>query len=227
MNCDKEMMRLYAVTDRAWTGRQTLYEQVEEALQHGATFIQLREKKLDEEAFLAEAKELKKLCQVYGVPFVINDNVEIALACDADGVHVGQEDMQAGEVRAKLGPDKIIGVSAHSVEEALAAVKNGADYLGVGAVFGTATKTDVTAMSYETLRAICDAVEVPVVAIGGIQEDNIDKLTGSGVDGVAVVSAIFGAENIGRATERLRQASDRMVESREEADEDSIVNRGK
>lgn len=227
MNCDKEMMRLYAVTDRAWTGRQTLYEQVEEALQHGATFIQLREKKLDEEAFLAEAKELKKLCQVYGVPFVINDNVEIALACDADGVHVGQEDMQAGEVRAKLGPDKIIGVSAHSVEEALAAVKNGADYLGVGAVFGTATKTDVTAMSYETLRAICDAVEVPVVAIGGIQEDNIDKLTGSGVDGVAVVSAIFGAENIGRATERLRQASDRMVESREEADEDSIVNCGK
>lgn len=213
MKCVKEMMRLYAVTDRAWTGKQTLYEQVEEALQHGVTFVQLREKNLDETAFLEEAKVLKKLCHSYGVPFVINDNVEIALACDADGVHVGQEDMQAGEVRAKLGPDKIIGVSAHNVEEALTAVKNGADYLGVGAVFGTATKTNVTAMSYETLCDICRAVEIPVVAIGGIQENNIEKLTGSGVDGVAVVSAIFGAENIGRATERLRLASDRMAES--------------
>lgn len=223
MKCVKEMMRLYAVTDRAWTGRQTLYEQVEEALQHGATFVQLREKELEYNIFLAEAKEIRKLCQNYGVPFVINDNVEIALACDADGVHVGQEDMQAREVRKRLGSDKIVGVSAHNVEEALTAERNGADYLGVGAVFGTVTKTNVSAMSYETLQAICAAVNIPVVAIGGIQEENIDQLAGSGVDGVAVVSAIFGAENIARATERLRRASDRMVNVQEETYENSII----
>lgn len=223
MKCVKEMMRLYAVTDRAWTGRQTLYEQVEEALQHGATFVQLREKELEYNTFLAEAKEIRKLCQNYGVPFVINDNVEIALACDADGVHVGQEDMQAREVRKRLGSDKIVGVSAHNVEEALTAERNGADYLGVGAVFGTVTKTNVSAMSYETLQAICAAVNIPVVAIGGIQEENIDQLAGSGVDGVAVVSAIFGAENIARATERLRRASDRMVNVQEETYENSII----
>src|SRR5699024_1921394 len=137
MNCDKKMMRLYAVTDRAWTGKMSLYEQVEAALQGGATCVQLREKHLERETFLQEARDLVQLCHRYGVPFIVNDEVDIAVECGADGVHVGQEDMKAADVRAKVGPQMMIGVSAHTVEEALEAVKNGADYLGVGAVFST------------------------------------------------------------------------------------------
>lgn len=211
MNCDKKMMRLYAVTDRAWTGKMSLYEQVEAALQGGATCVQLREKHLDRETFLQEARDLVQLCHRYGVPFIVNDEVEIAVECGADGVHVGQEDMKASDVRAKVGPQMMIGVSAHTVEEALEAVKNGADYLGVGAVFSTSTKTDVSVLSMETLRAICNAVKVPVVAIGGISEHNLMQLSGSGVDGVAVVSAIFAAEDPKTAAQKLRELSDKMV----------------
>ena len=211
MNCDKKMMRLYAVTDRAWTGKMSLYEQVEAALQGGATCVQLREKYLDRETFLQEARDLVQLCHRYGVPFIVNDEVEIAVECAADGVHVGQEDMKAADVRAKVGPQMMIGVSAHTVEEALEAVKNGADYLGVGAVFSTSTKTDVSVLSMETLRAICNAVKVPVVAIGGISEHNLMQLSGSGVDGVAVVSAIFAAEDPKAAAQKLRELSDKMV----------------
>ena len=189
MKCDKQHMLLYAVTDRAWTGKQTLYEQVEAALKGGVTCVQLREKELDETAFLQEAKELCALCRRYGVPFLVNDNVEIAIACGADGIHVGQEDLAAGEVRRRVGENMILGVSVHTVEEACQAVRDGADYLGLGAVFPTNTKTDVEQMSNETLRAICDAVDVPIVAIGGINQGNILKLAGSGVDGVALVSA--------------------------------------
>ena len=195
MKCDKRYMLLYAVTDRAWTGKQTLYEQVEAALKGGVTCVQLREKELDETAFLQEAKELCALCRRYGVPFLVNDNVEIAIACGADGIHVGQEDLAAGEVRRRVGENMILGVSVHTVEEAFQAVRDGADYLGLGAVFPTSTKTDVEQMSNETLRAICDAVNVPIVAIGGINRGNILKLAGSGVDGVALVSAIFSAED--------------------------------
>ena len=211
MRCDKKHMLLYAVTDRAWIGTQTLYQQVEAALKGGATCVQLREKELDEAAFLQEAKELCALCRRYGVPFIVNDNVDVAQACGADGVHVGQEDMKAGEVRRRVGEDMILGVSVHTVEEARRAVRDGADYLGLGAVFPTSTKTDVEQMSNETLRAICDAVDVPIVAIGGINRGNILKLAGSGVDGVALVSAIFSAEDIERTCRELRAMSEEMV----------------
>ena len=173
MNCDRNDLVLYAVTDRSWLGEETLYSQVEKALKGGATFIQLREKKLDEGSFLEEAKEIQKLCRQYQVPFVINDNVDIAARIDADGVHVGQSDMEAGDVRKKLGPDKIIGVSAQTVEQALRAQEHGADYLGVGAVFPTGSKEDATEVSHETLKAIYDAVDIPVIAIGGINSGNV------------------------------------------------------
>ena len=211
MRCDKRHMLLYAVTDRAWTGKQTLYEQVEAALKGGVTCVQLREKELDETAFLQEAKELCALCRRYDVPFLVNDNVEIAIACGADGIHVGQEDLAAGEVLHRVGDDMILGVSVHTVEEACQAVRDGADYLGLGAVFPTSTKTDVEQMPNETLRAICDAVDVPIVAIGGINRGNILKLAGSGVDGVALVSAIFSAEDIEGTCRELRAMSEEMV----------------
>lgn len=185
MNVDKKDMQLYAVTDRSWLKGDTLYHQVEQALKGGATFVQLREKELDQETFLQEAKEIKALCASYHVPFVINDNVDIALAIDADGVHVGQSDMEAGDVRQKLGRDKIIGVSAGTVEQALLAQERGADYLGVGAVFPTGTKKDANNLSPDILKNICDAVDIPVVAIGGITKDNIKELKGSGIDGIA------------------------------------------
>lgn len=211
MKCDSEMMRLYAVTDRAWVGEKSLYEQVEAALRGGATCVQLREKGLSDAEFLAEALEIRELCHRYNVPFFINDNVEIAIRCNADGVHVGQEDMAAAQVRQRVGENMLIGVSAHSVEEAMEAVKNGADCLGVGAMFSTATKTDVNLLPKETLRAICRAVDVPVVAIGGINKTNISQLSGTGVDGVALVSAIFAAEDIEGECRLLRKLSEDMV----------------
>ena len=213
MRCDKRHMLLYAVTDRTWVGEQTLYQQVEAVLKGSATCVQLREKELDEEAFLQEAKELCALCRRYGVPFIVNDNVDIAVACGADGVHVGQEDMAAGEVRRRVGKDMILGVSVHTVEEARQAVRDGADYLGLGAVFPTSTKTDAERMPNETLRAICEAVDVPIVAIGGIDRDNILQLSGSGVDGVALVSAIFSAEAVEGTCRELRALSEQMVGS--------------
>ena len=211
MKCDKRHMLLYAVTDRAWTGKQTLYEQVEAALKGGVTCVQLREKKLDETAFLQEAKDLCALCRRYHVPFIVNDNVDIAVACGADGIHVGQEDMVAGEVRRRVGDAMILGVSVHTEEEARQAVRDGADYLGLGAVFPTSTKTDADQMTGETLRDICSAVDVPVVAIGGINRDNLLNLAGSGVDGVALVSAIFSAEDIEKNCRELRTLAERML----------------
>lgn len=204
-------MRLYAVTDRAWTGKMTLSEQVEAALKGGITCLQLREKHLSDDAFLAEAKTIGQLCGQYGVPFIINDNVNVALACGADGIHVGQDDMAAGDVRARVGKDMIIGVSVHTVEEAIKAERDGADYLGLGAVFHTDTKGDAEDMTAETLKSICDAVSIPTVAIGGISAKNVAKLTGSGVDGIAVVSAIFAAEDPERAASELLALSREMV----------------
>lgn len=211
MKSDKKHMLLYAVTDRAWTGKQTLYQQVEAALRGGVTCVQLREKDLDEALFLQEARELRGLCRQYKVPFIVNDNVDIAIACKADGVHVGQEDLAAGEVRRRIGDEMILGVSVHTVEEARQAVRDGADYLGLGAVFPTSTKPDADPMSREILRAICDAVDVPAVAIGGINRDNLLRLAGSGVDGVALVSAIFSAEDVEGACRDLRALSEEMV----------------
>lgn len=205
-------MRLYAVTDRAWIGKQSLAEQVESALRGGVTCVQLREKELDEERFLREAEEIFTLCKRYRVPFFINDNVALALRCHADGVHVGQDDMDVAAVRRLVGQEMMIGVSVHTVEEARAAAEGGADYLGVGAMFATSTKTDASLVTKETLRAICDAVSIPVVAIGGISKANLLELAGTGVDGVALVSAIFSAADIAAECRRLYGLSQEMAE---------------
>lgn len=211
MKCDKKDLLLYAVTDRTWLGNNTLYEQVEEALKGGATFVQLREKKLGDEAFLKEAFEIKELCKKYNVPFVINDNVDIALKTNADGIHIGQKDMKADHVRSVIGEDKILGVSAQTVEQAILAEKASADYLGVGAVFSTGSKADADDVSHETLKAICNAVSIPVVAIGGIGAGNILQLTGSGICGVAVISAIFAADDIQKAAAELKKITKQVV----------------
>ena len=213
MKCKKETMQLYAVTDRMWTGKQTLMEQVEDALKGGATCVQLREKELDEETFLQEAIEMKELCEKYGVPFIVNDNVDIAIKCKADGIHVGQKDMEAGNVRALVGKGMIIGVSTQNVEQAIAAEKAGADYLGVGAMFSTTTKLDAREVTYEMAKKITDAVDIPVVAIGGINKKNMLELKGTGVDGVALVSAIFGAENIEAECKELKALSEEMTKA--------------
>ena len=213
MGVNKSDLLLYAVTDRSWLGGHTLYQDVEAAIKGGATFIQLREKKLDEEHFLEEAKEINELCKKYRVPFVINDNVDIALAMDADGVHVGQSDMEAGMVREKLGPDKIIGVSAQTVEQAILAEQKGADYLGVGAVFPTGSKDDAVEVSHDTLKAICEAVQIPVIAIGGISTGNVMELSGSGICGIAVISAIFAKPDIETAARELREQTENMLDA--------------
>ena len=213
MNVDKKDLLLYAVTDRHWLNGRTLYSVVKESLDGGVTFLQLREKELDEVHFLEEAKELQQLCREYQVPFIVNDNVDIAISMNADGVHVGQSAMEAGDVRAKLGPDKIIGVSAQTVEQAVLAEKHGADYLGVGAVFPTGSKDDADDVSYETLKAICEAVSIPVIAIGGITQENVKELAGSGICGIAVISAIYAQQDIRKASEDLKKETQRMVEA--------------
>lgn len=211
MKIKREDMLLYAVTDRSWIGERTLLGQVKEALEGGVTCVQLREKQLDDKSFLSEALEIRELCRAYGVPFIVNDNVDIAVRCKADGIHVGQRDMEAGDVRSIVGKDMIIGVSAQTVEQAVAAEKAGADYLGVGAVFSTSTKADACEVTFQTLREICSSVSIPVVAIGGINKNNILKLSGSGADGVAVVSAIFAAEDIESECKILKKLSEEMV----------------
>ena len=211
MNVSKESLLLYAITDRYWLNGRTLYSVVEEALEGGATFLQLREKNLDSEHFLEEAKELQGLCRKYGVPFIINDNVDVALAMGADGIHVGQHDMEAGDVRRLLGPDKILGVSAQTVEQAVLAEKRGADYLGVGAVFPTGSKDDAEEVSHDTVRAICEAVSIPVVAIGGISQKNVMQLSGTGICGIAVISAIFAQKDIREATALLKKSAVEMI----------------
>ena len=211
MKFDKEKMRLYAITDRHWLNGRSLKEVVKESLDGGVTFLQLRDKNSDDETFLQEAAELQELCRDYKVPLIINDNVEIALKMNADGVHVGQSDMEAGAVREKLGPDKILGVSARTVEQALLAQERGADYLGVGAVFATGSKADAAELPHETLKAICEAVSIPVIAIGGITQENVYTLAGSGICGIAVVSAIFAAKDIEAATKVLKDRTEKML----------------
>ncbi|MBR5658056.1 MAG: thiamine phosphate synthase [Lachnospiraceae bacterium] len=211
MKFDEKDLLLYAITDRSWLNGKTLVSQAELALQGGATILQLREKNLGDEAFLEEAKEIQQLCRKYGVPFIVNDNVEVALKVGADGIHVGQKDMEAGNVRRLLGPDKILGVSAQTVEQAILAEKNGADYLGVGAVFPTGSKDDADDVSHETLAAICKAVKIPVVAIGGISKNNLLELKGTGICGVSVISAIFAQPDILAATQELKGLCEELV----------------
>lgn len=215
MKVDKKAMELYLVTDRSWLNGKTLLSEVERCLDAGVTFLQLREKDLDERSFLEEARKIGRAAKSRRIPFIINDNLEIALKSGADGVHVGQRDMAAKDVRALLGPDKILGVSAQTVEQAVAAERAGADYLGVGAVFHTSTKLDAADVDHQTLRAICDAVSIPVVAIGGIGPKNILKLSGSGVDGVAVISSILAQPDVAQATKQLKTLCREMLGKQE------------
>lgn len=211
MKIKPEILRVYGVTDASWTGRFTLLEQVEQALKGGVTCIQFRDKQLENNAFLREAKKMKVLCEKYHVPLIINDHVDIAVRCGAEGVHVGQKDMEAKEVRKLVGEKMIIGVSARTVEQAIQAEQAGADYLGVGAVFGTSTKMDAEKISLERLKEICQAVTIPVVAIGGVQKDNFPELAGTGVAGAALVSAIFSAQDIEEECRNLRNISEQIV----------------
>lgn len=211
MKCDRNAMLLYAVTDQTWTETQSIYEQVKCALKGGVTCIQLREKELCYDDFLKEAFEVKELCKKYNVPFFVNDNVEVAIACKANGIHVGQHDMHAQNVRDLIGDNMVLGVSVQTVEQALLAEKQGADYLGVGAVFSTSTKLDADYVPYDELKRICHAVNIPVVAIGGIYKHNIMELSGSGIDGVALVSAIFAQKDIEKECKELLALSSAMV----------------
>lgn len=210
MKLNKSLL-LYAITDRHWLNGKTLYSQVELALKGGATMIQIREKDLDENAFLKEAEQIQSLCAKYCVPFIVNDNVELAVKIGADGVHVGQSDMAAKDVRALIGKDKILGVSAQTVEQALEAQKCGADYLGTGAIFPTGSKDDAQVLGVQTLKEICSAVNIPVVAIGGISKDNILELKKSGIAGVSVISAIFAQSDIVAATAELKSLAEQIV----------------
>lgn len=203
MKFKKENLLLYAITDSSSSAPDLLYQKVETAILGGATMIQLREKHRDKAEMVAISREIKALCAKHHIPLIINDSVEIALLSDADGVHLGQSDMALSEARKRLGPDKIIGISARTVEQAVNADQNGADYLGCGAVFSTATKSDASALPYPVLQEICRSVKIPVVAIGGIKEENMLRLAGSGIDGVAVVSALFGAADIRSAAQKL------------------------
>ena len=207
----KDMMLLYGVTDRTWSSNYPLIQRITEALDNGMTCVQLREKHMSDEDFLSEAREVSALCKHYNVPFIINDNVDVAIACGADGIHVGQSDEAATQVRARVGSSMIVGVSTSSLEEAIKAENDGADYVGVGAVFSTSTKADADYLSMDELRAICETVNIPTVAIGGIHAGNIQLLQGTGIDGVAVVSAIFGADDSAVATAQLRALAEKVV----------------
>ena len=214
MNISREQLILYAVTDRSWLNGRTLYEQVEEALEGGTTLVQLREKNMPDKDFINEAVPIMELCHRYNVPLIINDRVNVAAEIHADGVHIGQSDMDAAKARKILGPDSIIGVTAKTVEQALKAQAAGADYLGSGAVFGTTTKSDAKPMDIDTLNAICDSVDIPVVAIGGINNDNVMKLSGSRIAGIAVVSGIFDNKDIKGAAQSLRAKALNIISGR-------------
>lgn len=205
MNFTKEQLNLYLVTDRHWLANRNLEDDVEKAILGGVTMVQLREKNIDNDSFIELAKKVKQVCNKYKVPFIINDNLEVALAIDSDGIHIGQDDLPASLVRQKIGPDKILGVSAHNLDEAIAAKKAGATYLGAGAMFSTTTKDNTTNLSIEQLQAITKNVDIPVVAIGGINYDNCLSLKNCNLAGIAVVSAIMAATNINEAASNLKK----------------------
>lgn len=199
----KEMLKLYLVTDRKWLNGRKLTDDLEKAILGGVTTIQLREKNLSNEEFISIAKEVKKVCQKYHIPLIINDNLEVALATNSDGIHIGQNDIPASIVRKQIGSDKILGVSVHNLKEAFQAKIDGADYVGVGAIFSTETKNDATNVTLDSLKKICDNIDLPVVAIGGINLDNISKLKDINIAGIAVVSAIMKANDITAASGQL------------------------
>lgn len=209
----KDMLLLYAVTDRGFVGKKSLYEQVEDALKGGVTMVQLREKSLSEEEFLKEAIEIGELCHRYNVPLIINDNADVALKSGADGVHVGIEDMPVADIRRRAGKGFIIGATAKTIEQAQAAEREGADYLGVGAVFPSPTKKNAVRITAEQLKAITSSVSIPSVAIGGISLENVSLLRGGGMEGIAVVSAIFAADDIVKTTARLKEKAMAVVRS--------------
>ena len=213
MKFNEKMLLLYAVTDQAWIGKQTLLEQIEDALKGGATIVQLREKRLDVDSFVEEAILVRDLCHKYNVPLIINDNVDVALKSGADGVHVGIEDAPVAEIRKRVPADFIIGATCKTVEQAKIAEAAGADYMGVGAVFPSPTKTNAVRITNEQLCEIVSSVSIPAVAIGGIGYDNVMEIKGSSVSGVAVVSAIFGAEDIEKATVSLKERVKAVVEA--------------
>ena len=200
---------LYAVGGA--DGKESFFTDLESALKGGITCFQLREKHLSKAEFINEARIVKRLCEKYSVPLIINDDVEVALESGADGVHIGQDDGDVAEVRKIAGSRLIIGVSAHNVEEALAAEKAGADYLGCGAVFGSTTKSNVHVLPLETLKNITAAVKIPIVAIGGINETNMMQLSGTGINGVAVISAIYGAADVESKCQELKRLSEKVV----------------
>lgn len=210
-NFDKSLLLLYAVTDRAWTGKHTLEEQVESALKGGVTLIQLREKTLDFAEYVAEAMRIKKICEKYNVPLIINDNIQVAIESGADGIHVGQEDMSVKEIRELAGDSMIVGATAKTVEQARRAEEEGADYIGVGAVFPSPTKTNAIRITKDMLKEICSSVSIPAVAIGGINKENMTELSGGGMSGVALVSAIFGAKDIEEECRELKRMAKYMV----------------
>lgn len=211
MKLNNKSLLLYAVTDRRWSDNDTFYKNIEESLEGGVTFLQLREKNLDIDSFFKEAVKIKELCKNYNVPFIINDNVEIALKSNADGIHVGQDDMGVKKVRKLIGKDKILGVSVQTVEQALLAQSQGANYLGVGSIFTTTSKDDAKSVSINTLKEICNAVSIPVVAIGGIDKDNVKQLSKTGISGIAVISAIYANKNIKSATTKLKELIEEIV----------------
>lgn len=211
MKFDRDNLLLYAVTDRAWVGRQTLLEQIESALAGGVTLVQLREKRMSGEDLVREAREIRALCHRYGVPLILNDDADAALASGADGVHVGAEDLPVRSVRERVGQGMIVGATAKTVAQAQAAEAAGADYLGVGAVFPSPTKRNAIRITAEELRTICASVSIPAVAIGGITRENLGELRGCGMAGIAVVSAIFSAEDIQAAARELRDAAADLV----------------
>lgn len=214
MKFDKNILKLYAVTDRTWTGKKSIYEQIESAIKGGVTCVQLREKKLSHDEFLKEALEIKKICQKYNIPLLINDNVKIAIACDADGIHVGQNDMTVKKVRELVGDKMILGVSTQTIEQAISAEKDGADYLGVGAVFASSTKPEANIIPHERLKKIAESVKIPVVAIGGIQKHNIIELARTGIAGVALISAIFSKKNIEKECNEILESVSLMLKNK-------------
>ncbi|TQS83985.1 thiamine phosphate synthase [Candidatus Methanomassiliicoccus intestinalis] len=211
MKFTKESLKLYVITDRSWIGNRSMPEEVEKTLKSGATCLQIREKNISYDEYVSKSIELRKICNKYNVPFIVNDNIEVALASGADGVHVGQKDILNKNVRSIIGSDKILGISANSIELAIAAEKAGADYIGVGSIQLSPTKGESKILSTEYVNEICNSVSIPVVAIGGINEQNILRLKGIGIAGVAVISAVFGKEDVAEATYKLRKLVDEYI----------------